>query len=610
MAAVLLNATVAVSVSILSGCWDPDHAANAALDGRTVLFGTTSRIRGFDPAKAGDVESALAIGNIYEGLLQYSYLKRPYQVEPCLAAALPEVSINGLDYTFKIREGIFFQDDPCFIKTGGKGRELVAEDFVYAIKRVAHMDTASTGYWVFDGRIAGLDEFRKKSGEAGGVSYDTPVDGLTAVDKTTFKVRLKEPYPQFLWILTMQYAFAVPREAVEYYGQDFVNHPVGTGPYRLKSWQRNYRVEYERSPKWAETGRVETYPDQPGETSDEAEGLMKDAGKPLPLADGLVDYVMEDQTTQWLKFVNGDLESSGVSRDNWNAVIMGDGALDPSLRKTGIKLFTRPTLDVYYLGFNMDDPVVGKNKKLRQALSCCFNSDEWVKFWNGRIVRATGPIPPNVAGHEEKRALYPFDLEKARALLVEAGYPGGCDPVTGKSLQLSVELGNANPQTRDAVELVASFIKQVGVIVNPSYNNWPSFLQKMERRQCQLYWLGWVADYPDAENFLQLFVGRNSSPGPNHSNYVNPEFDKLYDQIRTMADGPERTLVYQTMSHIIEEDCPWIFMHHPVAYGLHHAWLRNYKPHDFPYGMGKYRTVDLDVQRETRKLLRSAAADR
>lgn len=568
------------------------------------MYGTTSRIRGFDPAKTADVDSALALGNIYEGLLQYSYLKRPYQVEPCLAAAMPTVSPDGLEYRFKIREGIYFSDDPCFKATGGKGRELTASDFVYAIKRVAHMSTASTGFWVYDGRIVGLNEYREASAKEGAVTFDTPVEGVTAPDKTTLCIRLKEPYPQFLWILSMQYAFAVPREAVEFYGENFLNHPVGTGPFRLKSWQRNYRIEFERNPKWAETGRIERFPFGAGEPSDEKDGLLQYAGKPLPLADGLVDYVMEDETTQWLKFINGDLESSGISRDNWNAVIRGDGSLNDSLRKSGIKLFTRPTLDVYYIGFNMDDPLVGKNKKLRQALSCCFNSEEWVKFWNGRIVRAKGPIPPNVAGYEDTPAKYPFDLTKAKVLLVEAGYPEGIDPATGKALQLTVELGGGNPQMRDAVELVASFTRKIGVIVNPSYNNWPSYLQKMERRQCQLFWLGWVADYPDAENFLQLFVGRNSSPGPNHSNYVNPEFDKLYDQIRTMPDSPERTAIYQQMAHIIEEDCPWIFMHHPVSYGLHNAWLRAYKPHDFPYGMSKYRTVDLETRHSVREQLR------
>jgi ABC-type transport system substrate-binding protein len=274
----------------------------------------------------------------------------------------------------------------------------------------------------------------------------------------------------------------------------------------------------------------------------------------------------------------------------------------------GVRLETSPTLDVYYTGFNMDDPVVGqsrdpetdrRHRKLRQALSCAFNSEEWVKFYNSRIVRAKGPIPPGVAGYDEKPSPYPFDPGRAKALLAEAGYPGGVDPATGKRLKLTIEIGSgADPDVRQSEELAADFMRRIGVAVEASYNNWPTFLGKMERRQCQLYRLGWVADYPDAENFLQLFYGRNSSPGPNHSNYVNPEFDRLYEQVRTMGDSPERTALYGKMADIVIEDCPWVFMHHPLAYGLHHAWLRNYKAHDFPYGMVKYTRVDVDMRRE------------
>lgn len=559
-----------------------------------VLRGVTSLIRGFDPATASDVDSARAIANIYEGLLQYSYLKRPYVVEPQLAAAMPEVSADGLEYTFRIREGIKYQDDACFTNTGGRGRNLVAGDFVYAIKRLAHLRTDSTGYWVFNGRIKGLDDYRAASATEGAVTFDTAVEGLTAPDDRTLVFRLTSPYPQFLWILTMQYAYAIPREAVEYYGEEFLNHPVGTGPFRLKSWNRNYRIEYERSPDWTGNGRDERYPAEAGEPTDEADGLLLDAGKRLPQVERMVDYVIEDSTTQWLQFLSGGLESSGISRENWDAVIGMDGMLNDELKARGIRLFTRPTLDVYYLGFNMDDPVVGTNRALRQALSLCFNTEEWIKFWNGRVVRAKGPIPPNVAGHKEDAARFPFDRVKARELLVLAGYPEGRDPATGRSLQLTIEIGSADPRVRDAVDLVASFARSIGIILKPSYNNWPSFLQKMDRRQCQMYWLGWVADYPDAENFLQLFYGPNQSPGPNHSNYVNPDFDALYKRISTMEESPERTAIYQQMAAIVEEDCPWIFLHHPVSYGLHQPWLRSYKPHDFPYGMTKYRTLDRD----------------
>jgi ABC-type transport system substrate-binding protein len=578
-------------------------------EGEMVYYGSTSRIRGFDPVKAGDVASALASSRIYEGLVEYAYLDRPYHVQAALAEALPDISEDGLTYTFKIRQGIYFQDDPCFTRTGGKGRELVAEDFVYSVKRVADMKNASTGFWAFNDRLVGLDEWRETTAGDAPSDYDAFVEGLHAPDLYTLVMKLKRPYPQLLWILTMHYAFAVPREAVEYYGREFVNHPVGTGPYILKRYRQNYRYEYVRNPKWAETGREDLYPEH-GAPDDPPE-LLEDAGKPIPFIDRIIQYVVDDSTTEWLMFLTGAFESSGVSRDNWDVVITKDRMLTPELSRKGVRLLSAPTLTIFYIGFNMDDPVVGRGanpeeaertRKLRQALTCAFDSESYIRFYNNRITRPKGPIPPGMAGYDDKPSPFPFDVERARKLLAEAGYPEGRDPKTGRRLQLILEMGSGdNPEFRQAAELIANFMERIGVVLRPSYNNWPTFLEKMERRQMQLFSLGWVADYPDAENFLQLFYGPNHSPGPNHCNYQNAEFDVLYEKARVMQDTPERSELYRKMAEIVVEDCPWIFTSNPLAYGLHHEWIRNYKYHDFPYGMAKYYKIDVEARDEWKK---------
>jgi len=580
--------------------FSPAADINSAENPNT-LYGVAERIRGFDPVMAGDVASALAISRIYEGLLQYSYLARPYQVEPCLCAKMPDVSDDGLTYTFSVRKGIYFQDDPCFAATGGKGRELTAEDFVYAIKRVADIKTGSTGYWAFNERIAGLDEFRTKSSGEQATDYKMAVEGLTAPDSYTLCIRLKQPYPQLLWILTMHYTFAVPHEAVEYYGRDFVNHPVGTGPYCLKSWVRNYRIEYARNPKWNQTGRAESYPVK-GSGQDAELGMLADADKPIPFIDRIVQYVVGDSTTLWFMFLKGQMESSGISRDNWDAVITSDKSLKNELATMGIKMFSTPVMETYYIGFNMDDATVGGNLLLRQALACAFNSEQYVRFYNNRVIRACGPIPPGIAGFEKQDSPYPFNLDIAKDLLSKAGYPEGKDPKTGRRLKLNLDIGNPNdPEVRASVELFSSFMDKIGVQIVPVYNNWPTFLSRLERRQAQLFRLGWVADYPDAENFLQLFYGPNCSPGPNHCNYSNKSFDALYEKARIMADCPERTALYRQMAGIVTRDCPWIFEQHPLSYGLHHHWLKNYKPHDFPYGMNKYHAVDHEAREQWQK---------
>lgn len=579
----------AVFLCLLAAACGRQQLDTLRFEDEQVLYGQTSRIQGFDPAKSGDVASSMVISRMYEGLLQYSYLKRPYQVEPLLAEAMPKVSDDGLTYTFTIRGGIFFQDDPCF--PGGKGRELTADDFVYAIKRVADIKNASSGYWAFNGRIVGLDAFRESTAGTGPTDYNAVVDGLRALDERTLQIKLTGPYPQLLWILAMHYTYAVPREAVEFYGEDFVNHPVGTGPFILHKWKRNYRIEFVRNPKWAGTGRVERYPSE-GTAEDLAAGLLDDAGRPIPFLDRIVQYVVDDPATAWMMFLSGQFSFSGISRDNWDVVITPGKELVGDLKEQGIDLISSPTLDLFYIGFNMDDPVVGPNKKLRQALSCAYDPEVMVQYYNGRIAPVYGPLPAPLAGFKPAPTAYSYNLEKAKRLLAEAGYENGIDPQTGRRLELTLELGGATADVRQRVDLLIDMFDRIGVVLTPSYNNWPAFLDKMDRRQAQLFQLGWVADYPDPENFLQLFYSENVSPGPNHANYVSPSFDALYETMRVMLPGPEKDRLCEQMADLVIEDCPWIFMHQPMSYALVHNWLKNYKSHAFPYGMTKYRRVD------------------
>ncbi len=567
---------------LFSGCGGAERPESE--NGEVVSYGQTSRIRGLDPAVSGEVSSSLAISRIYEGLLQYDYRARPYKVIPLLAEAMPVISDDGLVYTFKIRKGIHFQDDPCF--PNGKGRELEAADFVYSILRVADVKNASSGFWTINKRIKGINDFHNASKKPEPTDYGMPVEGLKTLDKYTLQITLTEPYPQLLYILAMHYAFAVPHEAVEFYGKGFVNHPVGTGPYRLVEWKRNSRIEFERNPKWAETDRSEA-----------ADGL--------PMIDRVVNYVIDDATTSWMMFLAGQLDLSSISPDNWDAVVMPDKSLSSSLADRGIELISSPYTAVYYLGFNWDDPVVGevsdpeqneRNRKLRQALSCAYEFDQMNRFMNNRLYPVDGPIPSPLAGELKEPSPYRFNLEKARRLLTEAGYPDGIDQKTGRRLEIKIELGSADANTRQATALLADMFQRIGVVLKANYNTWPAFIEKMNRRQAQTFRLAWVADYPDAENFLQLFYSKNESPGPNHSNYRNAEVDRLYEKIRVMPDSPERTAIYEEMARIIVEDAPWIFQFQPMSFAVKHSWIENYVSHDYPYGMGKYRRSNAAVR--------------
>jgi oligopeptide transport system substrate-binding protein len=562
------------------------HAAvESPLEGRYVS--STERIRGFDPVTSSDTAAIAAICKVYEGLYEYEYLVRPYELKPMLADGMPEISADRLTYTIRLKKGVHFIDDPCF--AGGKGRELTAEDFVYSIKRLADIKNLSPRYFSIEGRIVGLDEYRAESGKRQ-VSYDEPVEGLQALDRYTIQIKLKEPFPQLLYTLTQSETFPVAREAVEFYGKDFLNHPVGNGPFRLANWRwRNYAVEFVRNP----TYHGDTYPTR-GAPGDRERGLLDDAGKPLPFLDRVTQYVIADNSTEWLMFLSGKLAASGISRQNFDAVITPQQQLTPELTERGLWLDKSPRLATFYVGFNMEDPVVGPNKKLRHALAHSVNLQKWVSFYNNRQLAAKGSLPPGVPGNVfDAPARFPYDPDRARQLLAEAGYPNGINPKTGRRLTLTIELPTAaDPEERQSAELLASFFDAIGVELRPSYNNWPEFLKKLERKQCQLYRVGWVVDAPDAYYFFQLFYSKNISPGPNSSNYVSAEFDRMFEQARVMDDSPERTALYRKMEELIVEDCSAIFMTHPLAYGLFQPWFKNFKYHDRPYSNVKYYRVD------------------
>lgn len=566
--------------------------AERARDPRTLYLNSASP-RGFDPAKTSDQASGWSILRTYEGLLQHQYLDRPFGLEPLLCERMPEVSADGLTYTFTLRKGIHFADDPCFTATAGRGRELTASDAAYSLRRLADLKVASVGWWILDGKVKGLDAWRATTGGETLSDYGAPVEGLQVVDTHTLRIVLNQPYAQLLWVLAMHHGVVVPREAVETYGVNFASHPVGSGPYVLKEWIRNYRLEFTRNPKWAESGRADAYPRQ-GAADDAAAGLLADAGRPLPLLDRIVVYNITDPATEWLMFMSGQLdEIRSVSRDNWNLVVDEQRRLLPALAKRGIQLFSGPSIAIGYIGFNMDDRVVGPNRKLRQALHSAFNHDEWIKLNNYRIKKPTGPIPEGVPGYPDTPLPYSFDLDRAKRLLAEAGYPEGKDPATGRRLELTIDVGNPDSvEVRQSIEAFVQFMDRIGVVIKPSYNTWPSYLEKLERRQVQLYYLSWMADYPDAQNFLLLFSGQGVSPGPNHSNYINPAFDALYNQAMAMPDSPARTALYRQMAELVREDCPWIFHADQMQFVLRQSWARNYKFHPLAMGLEKYTRME------------------
>lgn len=395
------------------------------------------------------------------------------------------------------------------------GKEVTSADVKRCLDRLGNMDNASPGMWTM-----------------------SSVKSVETVDGRTVKITLKKPLHVFSWLMAMPYTGIVAEDG------------SGTGAYVLKSWRKNHEMVFTRN----KTYRAEVDIDEIR----------------LP--------VVDDVSTQWLMFLGGEFDFLGnVSRDNWDAVVDKNGNLLPELAEKGIELISAPSLSVFYVGFNMADPVVGKNKKLRQALNCAFDFPAWKRFMNNRILPCDGPLPPGIDGRLETEFAYSHDIEKARRLLAEAGYPGGTDPKTGRRLHLEISVGRATQDAREMVELMASFYDRVGIELEARYMTWDAFITAVSEGRTQMFNLGWIGDYPDPENFMQLFHSKNVSPGANHTKYVNPEFDKAFD-----------AMDWKKAQEIVREDCPWIFLHSPMKHSLKRDRLENYIPTDFTYGIEKY----------------------
>ncbi len=531
---------------------------------RAVYRRVIERVASLDPVEDASVYAARCVALTYETLLEYDYEARPYRLKPCLATAMPSVSDDGLTYTFTIDTNACFTADACF--GAARTRSVTAADFVYALKRLADTKVHSSGYWLLDGRIEGIGDFHEASKKSGPTDYDRDVSGLRAISDDTLQICLSAPSPVFLWMLAMPYTAAVPREAVDFYGERFREHPVGTGPYALAEWRRNYKMTYRRNDGWRGW-------------RDAGEGTFGQIVFPL----------IDDPSTQWLAFLAGELDRQGeVPRDNWDQVVMADGTLNPDLAARGLVLDTVPTLQVAYIGINMDDPILGTNRFLRQALNAAFDAARWEAYYRGRAMASDGPVPPQVAGATTNSLPYGRGAEVAAQLLEKAGYPGGRDPVTGRRLRLTLDLGKTTQDMRESTELIVAFMDRCGIELVPEYSSWPTFLQKVSQRRSQLFRIAWVGDYPDAENFLQLFYGPNASPGPNRCNYSNPEFDRIFREATSTTDEARRMELYGRLQEIVREDSPWIFMGFSTSASLHHDTLLNYLPHDFPYGMEKH----------------------
>ncbi|TMG87802.1 MAG: heme-binding protein [Betaproteobacteria bacterium] len=589
---VRVAAACAVALVALASWAGLAYAADPAKTLRVVL---TSAEMSFDPQFSADAGSDGIIDHIYESMLDYDYLVRPVKLVPRTLEALPTITDGGATYVFKFRRGTFFASDPAF---KGKPRELSAADQAYALKRLLDPAVKSPWLWLIEGKVVGADAAREKALKSGTFDYDAPIPGLELVDRYTLRIRLTAPDLRFLYVFAIPNTAAVAREVVETYGRDFGAHPVGTGPYMLGEYRRSARIVLVANPSFRETTYVPAGP-VPEASMPIAAAL---AGKKLPLAGRIQITVIDEGQAVWLAFVNRELDLLERIPADFIDEALVNGKLRPDLAAKGVRheALLRPNTRWTY--FNMEDPVVGgytpEKIALRRAIGMGYDVAEYIRvILKGRGVPSSGPIPPDVAGYDPKlrNNAQLYDPAAARALLDRFGYKdrdgdGYRETPDGKPLVLE-RWSAPTSLTRQEDEQWKKNMDAIGLRIAFRKDRLQE-LRKMARQgKMPMRTDGWNADYPDAENFMQLLYGLNVGQ-ENHARFSLPEFDKLFDAARRLPDSPERVALFDRMTELVLAYAPWRMMEHRIEDHVLQAWIRNYKPHPVRFAIWRYLDID------------------
>jgi ABC-type transport system substrate-binding protein len=623
--------------------------------------------------------------SVYEPPLRYHYLKRPYELVPrtltempsttyldkngkTLPAEAPGSEIAESVMELRIKPGILYAPHPAFAKDEqgkllyhaltpkdleGKTkpadfaqsgtRELLAEDYAYAIKRIVTPRIQSPSFGFLQGYIVGMEEYgqqiRKvnnemkasRSAREAGVFGDLPwldfrkydLPGVQVVDPHTLRIRIKGKYPQFKYWLAMTFFSPTPWEVDAFYSQPGMKArnltldtwPAGTGPYQLIEYVPNHRMELARNPNY----RGETYPCE-GEPQDRARGLLADCGKRTPFLDGMVSLLDKEASPMVTKFVQGYYDIPEFERGERGTqflVSIQDGTgRAKDLVDHKIQLPNTLQVALWYYGFNWLDPVVGagsnpaqaeRNRKLRQALAIAFDFEEYIQiFEDNRAVPNMSPVVAGLFGSESvKYNPVVYDLvdgkpkrkpiEAAKKLLADAGYPGGRDAKTGKPLVINYDAQGVGPGYKSRIDWTVKQFAKLNIQLEVRDTDYNRFQDKMRKGSAQLFFWGWQADYPDPENFLFLLYGPNSKvkvDGENVANYVNPEFDKLFERMKDLDDTAERRELIKKMIEILQQDAVWLWGWTDEFSGAYQQWLFNGKPSNIIRDQLQYLRVD------------------
>ncbi len=588
------------------------HAADtpaAAAEAQKVLhIALRTSETGFDPAQISDLYSRTITSHMFEAPYTYDHLARPYKIKAATADGMPESSPDFKVWTVKIKPGIYFADDPAF---NGKKRELVAEDYVYALKRFADPANKSPTYTNFaEEEVVGLDALRNEAIKGKKpFDYDRRVEGVVALDRYTLRFTLGKPRPRFITFLAQTDLFnGVAREVVEKYGADIMAHPVGTGPYVLKQWRRSSLIVLERNPNY----RERYYDAEPA--ADDAEGqalLARFKGRRLPLTDRIEISVIEESQPRWLAFLNGQVDLiDPVPSDLAKAAVPG-GKLAPNLVKKGISAHRMVNSDVGFLYYNMEDPVVGgytpEKIALRRAINLAFDvATETRLIRNGMAIPAQAGNVPNTYGYDPdfKSTNSEYSPARAKALLDMYGFvdkngDGWRDMPDGSPLVLEMA-SSADQLTRQIDDLRRKNLTAIGIKANLRIQQWSENLKAGHAGKLMVWALAGSAASPDGLDSLGR-IDSNQFGGSNFARFKVDAVDKLYAQISVMPNGPERLALFKEINRLVTVYAPYKYISHRIYVDLTQPWLIGYRRPLFWQEQWMFMDVDMAVRAKALK---------
>ena len=559
---------------------------------------------GFDPAQVSDLYSRIVIAGMIEAPLTFDYLARPFKLKPLTVEALPTISADFKRFTFRVKPGIYFTDDPAF---KGARRELVAQDYVYSFKRHYDPITKSPNlYRLENAKVLGLSELRAKVMAAKKpFPYDTEVEGIRALDRYTFEISLGEATPRFhqdVFADSSNFG-AVAREVVEFYGDKIMEHPVGTGPFKLAEWRRSSRIVLARNPSYREVFYDEEAAPDDARSVTIAKALK---GKRVPMLDRVEISIIEEAQPRWLSFLNRQSDFMDRLPNEFANVAIPNNAVAPNLAKQGIFMDQAPLVDATLASFfNAENPVVGGNTPdkvaLRRAIALAYNSEEEVRVVRrNQAVVAQSAIAPLTYGYNPKfkSEMSEFDVPRAKALLDLYGYvdkdgDGWRDLPDGKPLLLEYAT-QPDQASRQLVELWQKSMKAINIKITFKTAKWPENLKASKAGKLMMWGVAWSAGAPDGDTFLALAYGPNKGQA-NHSRFDLPAFNALYAKQRQMADGPERLAVMEEASKLMVAYVPYKVSSHRVATDLMHPWVQGYRRNPFIREFFKFVDIDTDA---------------